>query len=366
MNIKNNLNKYFTKIIISNLITILIRIYLVKMVKYNKTNNNKESSHEDSDIEDIENSNTIKPLKCFVRGCKVYFSDMNNFRRHLIMHKKDENREYVCCFQKCYSHFKCLKRLYRHFIEKHKDDLNKNEIKFLFDRNLLEVKDGGKKKNNLKINDFSNNNIKSFGQNFLLGQKSSEFNPGFSQNGNINYIINNLNNLNNNYKNISYLGNYNNRTNLDNNNKNIFTNFSGMNKGFNSNNTIDYLQNQSLNNFPCNNYPVAYSNNENKNYMIPCPRNLYYHNTFMNNEINNLKNNVQIIPPLTNFSYLNNFNFNYYQYNVIMGNIPNKNDEQINNQFSNNNNFDSKILFSSIGNNQINSNLFTSYAKNEK
>ena len=324
------------------------------MVKYNQTNNlNKEPSNDDSDDEDSENPNKIQPLKCFVRGCRVYFSDINNFRRHLIMHSKEENKEYVCNFQKCYSHFKCLKRLYKHFMEKHKNDLIKNEIKFLFDKKFFGIKDGGKKEN-IQIKNASNNNIKPIGENLLLGQKSSELPPCFPINDNQFYPVNYINNTN---KIVPSFGSYNNSINLDNVNEKFFMTFPDTNKNLNFSNPVYYPQNQTLNYCLSNNYHLVNVNNEKRNNYIYSSRNLDYRptNSIINNEnySKNLINNLIIMPPIITVPNVNNFNNSYYQSNVIKDIIQNKNNEQISNQFSSYNNFDNKILLGSIGNSQI-------------
>ena len=312
------------------------------MVKHFKRNNkiekNKTNSEKEEENEEVQTQNV--PIKCFIRGCRTYFSNINNLKCHLLTHL-EEKKQFVCNFQKCYSHFKNIISLYKHFIEKHKENLLKNENKFLFDLRLFENIKCVKrydKKNLLEIKEFIRNiNTNKNAQN--------ELNETREENSNINYTSNETNFGSRDLSNINQ-----HNSSFINQNQNLFRN---VNFNF-----YDYYrsQNNYFNNYysykpnflnDINSKRIAYNNNDH----IYQPIN----NSSIMGKINSKRENNQYCINISNINYINpeqsNVNFgcnNLYSF---------KDNMKLLNYYPINNNLFSKLSDDNFSQ-EINRNLF--------
>ena len=326
------------------------------MVKYINRKNKiqKEQNKTDSEKEEEEEGQKQNdPIKCFIRGCRTYFSNINNLKRHLLMHSEEKN-EFVCNFQKCYSHFKNIISLYRHFIEKHKDNLIKNEIRFLFDRHLFEnlkcIKSNDRK-NLLQIKDFINKTT--INKNLINIENENVQNK-------LNEIHEEKPNINNKSNSINFgFGNFNNM------NQNNF-NFINPNQNLNHNINFNLYGNHKYSNYYINHnyYPFAPNilNGVNTNKIINYNKDRIYQPINNVSIINNVKNECgnnqyTINIPKANYLNLEQSNVNFYHKNwyLFKDNKNLSNDYLTNNNLFNkllNNNFNYEINSNSIFNNQ--------------
>ena len=302
------------------------------MVKHfkrkNKIEKNNTNSEKEEESEEVQSQNGRK--KCFVRGCRTYFRNINNLKLHLLTHS-EEKKQFVCNFQKCYSHFKNIISLYKHFIEKHKDNFLKNEMQLLFDLSLFENIKCFKrydKKNLLQIKEFIKNiNTNKNTQNELNEIQEEKPNINY-RNDEANFGFGGLNNINQN--NFSFI----------NPNQNLFRN---VNFNF-------YNNYRSSNDYSNNNY---YS----------------YKPNFLNDINSNIityNNNGDIYQPLNNTSIIGKINNKREnnQYCINMSNINYINPEQSNVNFGCNNLYSSKDNMKLFNYYPINNNLCSKLSDN--
>ena len=297
-----------------------------KIICSNCLNNKHETEHKDIfKYEELQN-------KCLIH------SDRNEIK-------------FYCLICKCNMCINCivedLDHTKQHNINKIEDLKNDISINERIKSIQLEKDINKKKKENL-IKQLNNLNKKIDFNEFLLKKnnnyhlfydyninKINEFNSELSDNSQIKYYVNKINNYQpkniNNKKDINQINNISNNNYQINNNKNNISNDYQINNDNNNNNPNNHIQNKNLNNNLSNefNNNISYINKNISNDK----------NNNINNDINNINNNIK---------------------NYLKNNLSNNFKNNINNNFINNinnNNISNNLMGNNIINNQINNNI---------